>query len=368
VRSILSGRKGRIAIQAAILAAVVGGTVQYAQNDEVVTLVVDGQTREVHTTGTVSAVLAAEHITLNEHDLVAPAPGTKVEDGGRIVVQYSRELVLTVDGQTRTYWVTDRTVQSALTALGVRTEQARLSVSRSREIDRSGLSLTVSTPKSVRIVADGAVHDVRSTAPTVADLLAEQGIGLRPEDRLSVLAITSVTDGLVVGVTRVDRRTVTVEEKIPYQTTKKKTDTLYTGQTKVVEAGKNGSRKATYTVGYANGQETGRTLVSETVLVEPVSRVVKVGTKTRSYSSDVGGDVDSLNWNALAQCESSGNPRAVNPAGYYGLYQFSLSTWRSVGGSGNPIDASPSEQTYRAKLLYQKAGAGQWGCGARLYS
>jgi resuscitation-promoting factor RpfB len=50
------------------------------------------------------------------------------------------------------------------------------------------------------------------------------------------------------------------------------------------------------------------------------------------------------------------------------LYQFSLSTWRSVGGTGNPIDASADEQTYRAKLLYQKAGSGQWGCGAKLYS
>jgi soluble lytic murein transglycosylase-like protein len=76
---------------------------------------------------------------------------------------------------------------------------------------------------------------------------------------------------------------------------------------------------------------------------------------------------DGLNWAALAQCESSGNPRAVNPNGHYGLYQFSLSTWRSVGGSGNPIDASPAEQTYRAKVLYKKAGAGQWSCGHHLF-
>jgi uncharacterized protein YabE (DUF348 family) len=368
VRSILSGRKGRIAIQAAILAAVVGGTVHYAQNDEVITLVVDGQTREVHDTGTVSEVLASEHIALDEHDLVAPGLDTTVEDGGQIVVQYSRKLVLTVDGRTRTYWVTDRTVQAALTALGVRTDQARLSVARNHRIDRSGLSLTVSTPKSVRIVADGEVRDVRSTAPTVADLLVEQRIELQQKDRISVLAVTPVTEGLIVGVTRIERTTVTVEETVPYTTTEKKTDALYTDQTEVVEAGREGSRKATYTVTYANGQEAGRTLVAETVLTKPVVRVVRVGTKARSYSSDVGSDVDSLNWAALAECESGGNPRAVNPAGYYGLYQFSLSTWRSVGGSGNPVDASAAEQTYRAKLLYQKAGSGQWGCGDKLYT
>ena len=81
----------------------------------------------------------------------------------------------------------------------------------------------------------------------------------------------------------------------------------------------------------------------------------------------VGGSAAGLNWAALAKCESGGNPRAVNPSGYYGLYQFSLATWHSVGGSGNPIDASAAEQTHRAMILYNKAGAGQWTCGSHLF-
>ena len=73
-----------------------------------------------------------------------------------------------------------------------------------------------------------------------------------------------------------------------------------------------------------------------------------------------GGDrVTRLNWPALARCESGGNPRAVNPAGYYGLYQFSLSSWTAVGGTGRPSDAVPAEQTYRAQLLYNRV-QGRW--------
>lgn len=64
----------------------------------------------------------------------------------------------------------------------------------------------------------------------------------------------------------------------------------------------------------------------------------------------------------IAQCESGGNPAAVNPAGYYGLYQFSISTWQSVGGTGLPSEASVEEQTMRAKMLQAKAGWGQWSC------
>lgn len=58
--------------------------------------------------------------------------------------------------------------------------------------------------------------------------------------------------------------------------------------------------------------------------------------------------------------------------GYFGAYQFLLSTWRSVGGVGYPHLASPREQTYRAYLNWAANGhrwGGQWGtagmCGLR---
>ncbi|WP_432883263.1 transglycosylase family protein [Kribbella sp. CA-245084] len=72
-------------------------------------------------------------------------------------------------------------------------------------------------------------------------------------------------------------------------------------------------------------------------------------------------------WAKVANCESSGNPRAVNAAGYYGLFQFDLQTWRSVGGSGNPAKASAAEQLMRAKKLYAQRGASPWPvCGKYL--
>ena len=68
---------------------------------------------------------------------------------------------------------------------------------------------------------------------------------------------------------------------------------------------------------------------------------------------------------SIAACESGGDPTAVNAAGYYGKYQFDEATWASVGGSGNPAEASEAEQDYRAALLYSRAGSSPWPvCGA----
>lgn len=51
--------------------------------------------------------------------------------------------------------------------------------------------------------------------------------------------------------------------------------------------------------------------------------------------------------------------------GFYGAYQFTLGTWRSVGGTGNPAHASPAEQDERAWALYLSRGLAPWPTPAR---
>ena len=67
---------------------------------------------------------------------------------------------------------------------------------------------------------------------------------------------------------------------------------------------------------------------------------------------------------AIAACESGGNPGTNTGNGFYGKYQFTLSTWQSVGGTGNPAAASEAEQNRRAAMLYAREGAAPWPvCG-----
>lgn len=67
----------------------------------------------------------------------------------------------------------------------------------------------------------------------------------------------------------------------------------------------------------------------------------------------------------IAQCESKGDPTAVSSNGLYrGKYQFDKSTWKSVGGSGDPAAASVEEQDQRAAILLRQRGTAPWPvCG-----
>ena len=77
-----------------------------------------------------------------------------------------------------------------------------------------------------------------------------------------------------------------------------------------------------------------------------------------------GGSTASPNLQAIAACESGGNPAANTGNGFYGKYQFTQQTWASVGGTGNPAAASEAEQDARAAQLYAQSGSSPWPvCG-----
>ena len=68
---------------------------------------------------------------------------------------------------------------------------------------------------------------------------------------------------------------------------------------------------------------------------------------------------------AIAACESGGDPGAVSADGSYrGKYQFDYGTWASVGGAGDPAAAPEYEQDRRAAMLYGRTGGSAWPiCG-----
>ena len=74
----------------------------------------------------------------------------------------------------------------------------------------------------------------------------------------------------------------------------------------------------------------------------------------------------SVNWDAIAQCESGGNWGISTGNGFAGGLQFTSSTWHANGGSGSPAGASREEQIRVAENVLHTQGIGAWPvCGRR---
>ena len=376
--SIVISRPIRRVAQAAVVTTLVAGAIGVSHYDKSVNLSVDGRTSSVHAFGTtVGDILEKQDITIGEHDVVAPSRDSTVSDGQKIVVRYGRKLTVTVDGATREYWTTATTVEAALQELGIRADSAKLSASRSQALGRQGLALSVTTPKNVSVLVAGRNHSHTTTGATVKDVLAELRVSVDKDDRVKPGLTTAVADGLKVAVQRVTVKNVKATEEIAFKTIEKNDSSIYEGETKTVQAGAAGARVVTYRVTTVDGRTESRKAISSAVSQQPVSKIVAVGTKSRPSSSGSGGTIttgnkpsaDGLNWAALADCESGGNPSTNTGNGFYGMYQFDLQTWQSVGGSGYPHQNSAAEQTYRAQILYSQRGDSPWPvCGSRLYS
>jgi hypothetical protein len=87
--------------------------------------------------------------------------------------------------------------------------------------------------------------------------------------------------------------------------------------------------------------------------------------KLRKLQGTNAGGSASPQLEAIAACESGGDPHSIGGGGAFrGKYQFTYGTWASVGGKGDPAAAPEAEQDKRAQMLLDKSGSSPWPvCG-----
>lgn len=85
-----------------------------------------------------------------------------------------------------------------------------------------------------------------------------------------------------------------------------------------------------------------------------------------TFLSTATASADSVNWDAIAQCESGGDWSTDTGNGHFGGLQFKPTTWSSNGGRGNPAAASRGEQIKVAERVLATQGLNAWPkCGQR---
>ena len=362
-------RSVKYGLYGAVLAGLVGGTAAYAGGPDgtPVTLVVDGQSTSIHTTAsTVGTTLTRAGYTLGSHDIVAPAADSTIHSGATIVFERGRLLHLEIDGKRKDVWTTAPTVAQALADLGY-SAQDYVSVSRSQRLPLDPTSLVMRAPKRITLVHDNVTAHLDTTDATVGQVLNDVNVTLKGTDRVLPSAAAPIKAGMKIVVQRVVTKRETVRQAVDFAISSTPDASMYSDQTTIVTAGANGSANVTYDDVYVNGVLSGRTQVSSQTIVAPQTQVQRVGTMPRPAPPV---STSGLNWDAVAQCESGGNWAINTGNGFYGGLQFDYGTWLAYGGGQYAQTANLAtrdQQIAVANRLYAARGSSPWPvCGANL--
>ena len=368
----------KVGTQAVVLVALVLGLVAFVGNNKTVTLNVDGKVSSVQTFGgTVGQVVKGAQVELQSSDRVSPSADSHVQNGSVINVNLAKAVKVSLDGAERTINTTSPTVEGLVTELGV-ASASEVSVPKDAQLAVSGSFVTISTPKTVSMVADGKAAQTTTTAATVSQFLADAGITLGATDRISQPGNAPVVNDMVIKVSRIDvTKTAETTEPVPFQTVSTESGELFKGEKNVTEKGVAGTLTKSFKLVLVDGREASRTLVSEAVSVQPVTEKVTVGTKEKpkpaAPAAQAGNSgaaapamMNEAMWNKIAQCESTGNWSINNGNGYYGGLQFDIRTWLGSGGGAyapNASLATKAQQIDIANRVYAQRGLQPWGCG-----
>ena len=350
-----------VALNAAVLLGLAGTTAAYASMSKQVTVTLDGQTSSMRTlSGTVSSALAIDGITLDPRDKIsidgrAANKDAALSSGDEVKVAFAKPVTVAVDGKAKKVTVHDATVGDVLERLDVEpTTDAYLSEKPTERLSRSGTRIVVSNPKSFTIKADGKSTKVNSAVPTVSAALKEADISLDGNDEVTPAAGDLISDGDTVKVTRIEQVDKTEVVDVEQHVEYKDDKSLDEGTSKVLNPGDAGRAREHVLVTKADGKVRNRLVLASDQLKAPQTKVVLRG--TRKLAEPIGV------WDKIAACESGGNWHINTGNGYYGGLQFSAPTWKSVGGPGLPHENSREVQIKYAKILQARSGWGQWGC------
>ncbi|WP_142061825.1 resuscitation-promoting factor [Pseudarthrobacter sp. B4EP4b] len=374
----------KVGTQLLVLCALVVGLVAFVGNNKTITLNVDGKVTSVQTFGgTVGQVVKSANLELKPADRVSPAIDATVQNGTVINVNQAKEVKVSLDGSEKTVNTTAQDVEGLVTELGVASASS-VSVPKDAQLSVAGSFVSISTPKSVSIVADGKVQAATTTAATVGKVLEDAGLTLGANDRSSQPANAHVVNNMVIKVSRVDTgQTAVTTEDVPFKTETVESAELLKGEKEVTQAGAAGKLEKTFKLVLVDGREASRTLVTESVTAQPVTEKITVGTKAKpvaqaapapAASASAGANtgaaapamMNEAMWDKIAQCESTGNWSINSGNGYYGGLQFDIRTWIGAGGGAyapNASLATKAQQIDIANRVYAQRGLQPWGCG-----
>ncbi len=324
-------------------------------SDRLITVYDQGDERTFVTrTATIGDALREAGVTLSDADVVEPRTNTKMAASNYQVNIYRARPIVIEDGasklQVTTAEQTPKRIMAAAGATMYDEDKAHIELSQNPLADGgAGLRLVVDRATIFTFNLYGKTFTARTQATTVGAMLKEKNISLGAQDGKSASDKTPLVAGMNVSVWRNGKQTITQEEVVAKPIEEIKDADRERGFREVRTPGKDGKRNATYEIEMRDGREISRKEIASVVTLTPVKEIVVVGTKLKE--SPYGGTLGQ--WlSTLRACETGGDYTKNTGNGFYGGYQFMISTWNSIAsktGRGDlvgvrPDLASPADQ------------------------
>lgn len=265
---------------------VANGEAVHPSDRHLVNLYIDDDGQEIIPTRavTVGEFLSSQNIILGDSDLVEPVFETKI-DSDNFNISVSRGQPTTIvdeDGSTVSLLSPYQDLRQAVEEAGIilyPTDVVSLEYpGNPGESYIIGRKIVIKRATLIYVNIYGTTVEHRTNKNIVADVLTEMSILPEEEDSVMPSYSTVIEPNLVVSITRFGQEVINIEESIPQSTETIIDKTLPFGSTIVQSEGATGRKLVTYQLSLENGVEVSRKQIQETIIEEPVARVVVSGT------------------------------------------------------------------------------------------
>ncbi|MBR5203003.1 MAG: G5 domain-containing protein [Clostridia bacterium] len=244
------------------------------------------------------SVVAEADIKLAENDKLILKDFTAGEDSRIIICRESNVKFVNADGTIENV-VFAGTVAELIKQQGVVLSDELVSSVNVNAVVTNNLEVRILNSYDLTINVDNEKKFVKSTAKTVGEVLAEQGIVLDEDDEVVPSADTELSNEMVIDVLRVEYVTREAEETVKFSTKTNYSSSMTKGTKKVTQQGVNGTKTVVYKDKVVNGVVESSETVSETVTKQPVTEITTVG--TLSQSSGLGNSKIAKNAKPISQ-------------------------------------------------------------------
>lgn len=341
-----------------------GGQTLEPSDSRIVSLNIAGNEQIIPTRAkTVEDLLKKFGIELYERDKVEPSLDTPILEDNFVVNIYRARPVTIIDGDKKiTTLSPEPTPRAVAKEAGVALyPEDKVMTTQPEDILRDGTlgdKVVVDRAMPLKLNLYGVTYDIRTHAKTVHELVKEQGIEPVQTSVFPSLD-TALEPNTAVFVTQPGKRITVTEEAIPQGEESVPDYNLPLGQTQVRDPGQPGRKAVVYEVAADDNKKS----LYEVIIAQPVNKVVVRGRKIERIFS---GSFEAA-LAALRGCESGGNYSINTGNGYYGAYQYNISTWANYGGYSLPSQAPPIIQDQKAWETYSRRGWQPWpACSQKL--